>query len=79
MSSGGNDKAESDMNKENLEERFSQLRFLNKGLISSRETAANLEISTRQVQRLLKRMKIITGIPMPSCLILTGAGTKDLN
>jgi len=45
------------MNKENLEERFSQLRFLNKGLISSRETAANLEISTRQVQRLLKRME----------------------
>lgn len=45
------------MNNKNLEERFSQLRFLNKGLISLKETAANLGISTRQVQRLAKRLK----------------------
>jgi len=45
------------MNNKNLEEKFSQLRFLNKGLISLKETAANLGLSTRQVQRLLKRLK----------------------
>lgn len=45
------------MNKDNLEERFSQLKFLNKGLISLKETAANLGISPRQVQRLLKRLR----------------------
>lgn len=45
------------MTKENLEEGFSQLRFLNKGLISLKETATNLGLSIRQVQRLLERLK----------------------
>jgi len=45
------------MNKEILEQRFSQLRFLDKGLISLNNTAINLELSARQVQRLLKRLK----------------------
>ena len=45
------------MNKEILEERFSQLRFLDKGLISLNNAAANLELSVRQVQRLIKRLK----------------------
>jgi len=40
-----------------LEERFSQLRFTDKDLISVREAAANLELSIRQVQRLKKRLK----------------------
>ncbi|MBU1177398.1 DDE-type integrase/transposase/recombinase [Patescibacteria group bacterium] len=45
------------MEKEILEDRFSQLRFLDKGLISLNNTAANLKLSTRQVQRLLKELK----------------------
>lgn len=40
-----------------LEERFTQLRFLNNGLISLQETAANLKISVRQAQRLLRKLK----------------------
>lgn len=45
------------MEKEILEERFSQLSFLNNGLISLKQAASNLGISSRQVQRLLKRFK----------------------
>jgi putative transposase len=45
------------MNREQLEERFSQLRFLNNDLISLKETALNLDLSPRQVQRLLKELK----------------------
>lgn len=45
------------MEKEILEQRFSQLRFLDKGLISLNNAAGNLELSVRQVQRLLKRLK----------------------
>lgn len=45
------------MTNKNLEERFTQLRFLNKGLISLGETAANLKISVRQAQRLLRELK----------------------
>lgn len=45
------------MNKEILEDRFSQLRFFDKGLISLNNAAANLELSVRQVQRLIKRLK----------------------
>lgn len=45
------------MTDKNLEERFTQLRFLNQGLISLKETAANLKISVRQAQRLLRKLK----------------------
>lgn len=45
------------MEKEILEHRFSQLRFLDKGLIPLNNAAINLNLSTRQVQRLLKRLK----------------------
>ena len=45
------------MNKEILEERFSQLRFLDKGLLSLKETALNLELSTRQIKRLIKKLR----------------------
>lgn len=45
------------MTNENLEERFNQLRFLNKGLISLKEAAANLGLSCRQIQRLLRKLK----------------------
>lgn len=45
------------MEKEIIEERFTQLRFLDKGLISQKQAAINLNLSNRQVQRLLKRLK----------------------
>lgn len=45
------------MEKEILEERFIQLRFLNRDLISLKEAVANLGLSSRQVQRLLRRLK----------------------
>jgi len=43
------------MNKEILEDRFNQLRFFDKRLISLNNAAANLELSIRQIQRLIKR------------------------
>lgn len=45
------------MNKEILEDRFSQLRFFDKGLISLNNAATNLGLSIRQIQRLIKRLK----------------------
>ncbi len=45
------------MEKGFLEERFYQLKFLDKGLIPLREAAPNLGLSSRQVQRLLKRLR----------------------
>lgn len=45
------------MDKEILEQRFSQLRFLDKGLTSLVETAANLKLSSRQTKRLIKRLR----------------------
>lgn len=45
------------MEKEILEQRFNQLRFLDKGLITLSNTAVNLGLSIRQVQRLLKKLK----------------------
>lgn len=45
------------MTQEILEERFTQLKFFDKGLISLKETASNLKLSIRQVQRLLKKLR----------------------
>lgn len=50
-------RAEDNMDNQILEERFSQLKFLNKGLISLKETADNLGLSCRQIQRLLKKLE----------------------
>lgn len=44
-------------NQEILEERFRQLRFFDKGLISLKEAAGALNLSYRQTQRLLKRLR----------------------
>jgi len=45
------------MNKEILEQRFIQLRILDKELISQKQTALNLGLSVRQAQRILKRLR----------------------
>ena len=45
------------MNQENIEERFLHLNLYGKGLISLSSTARNLDLSLRQVQRLVKRLE----------------------
>ncbi len=45
------------MNRENIEERFLHLNLYGKGLISLSSTARNLDLSLRQVQRLVRRLK----------------------
>jgi len=45
------------MNEKILEERFSQLRFLDKGLVPLKEIALNLKLSPRQIKRLIKKLR----------------------
>ena len=45
------------MNREILEERFNQLRFFDKGLISLEQVATNLKLSSRQIKRLISKLR----------------------